>query len=275
MFKRLISALLAVVLVFGLGACQQQKSGPNTVIVGTIAGPETELMQVAKKVAKERYGLNVKIVTFSDYNTPNAALADGSLDANAFQDRPYLDAQKKEHGYKIVSVGNTFLYPMGLYSKKIKKLSQLKTGSKVAIPNDPSNEARGLILLQGAKLILLRKGANVNATPMDVVSNPKKLKIIALGAAELPRTLKSVALAAINTNYAVPAGLSLKDALFIEKTTSPYMNIIAARASDADSKKIKELVAAFQSEPVIKEAKKLFSDAAVPGFKPKHYTKKS
>lgn len=267
MLKKVLSLLVAGLMLVGFSACSQQKDGPNTVIVGTIAGPETSLMQVAKRVAKERYGLDLKIVTFSDYNTPNAALADGSLDANAFQHLPYLKSQDKEHGYHLISVGKTFLYPMGLYSKKIKELSQLKEGDKIAIPNDPSNEARALLLLQKAGLIKLREGVTITATPMDIVENPKHLKFIPLGAAELPRILDSVSIAAINTNYAVPAGLSpSKDALFEEAPDSPYTNIIAARKNDANLNKIKELVAAYQSQPVVDKAKKIFGDAAIPGF---------
>lgn len=274
MFKKIVSVIVMLFVMCGLTACQQ-KRGPNTVAVGTIAGPETQLMQVAQQVAKKRYGLNVKIITFTDYNTPNAALVDGSLDANAFQHIPYLKSQIKAHGYKIVSVGKTFLYPMAIYSKKIKKLSQLKRGAKVGIPNDPSNEARALLLLQSAKLLRLRKGADINATPLDIVKNPKKLQFIALDAAELPRALSSLGIAVINTNYAIPAGLSpSKDALFEESTDSPYTNIIAARPDDANSKKIKELVAAFQSQPVVNEAKKLFGDGAIAGFKVKPWSKK-
>ena len=264
--KILVVALLALSLL-GVVACSK-KEPANTVSVGSIAGPEIQLLQVAKKVALKRYGLHVKIVVFSDYNTPNVALSDGSIDANAFQHIPYLKSQIKEHGYKIVSVGKTFLYPMGLYSKKIDKLSQLKPGSKVAIPNDPSNEARALLLLQKAKLIRLRRGAGIKATPLDIARNPKHLKFITLDAAELPRALGDVVLAAINTNYAIPSGLSpSKDALLEEGAKSPYVNIIAARADERGEKKIKELVASYQSQPVVNEAKQLFGDGAIPGFK--------
>lgn len=269
MLKKIGSTILALAIVLGLSACQK-KEAPNTVVVGTIAGPETKLMEVAKSVAKNCYGLNVKIVTFSDYNTPNEALNNGSLDANAFQHIPYLRAQVRAHGYTIVSVGKTFLYPMGVYSDSIKKLSALKKGSKVGIPNDPSNEARALLLLQKAKLIRLRKGSDINATPMDVMDNPKQLQFIPLDAAELPRTLKSVAIALINTNYAIPAGLSpSKDALLEESTDSPYTNIIVARQNNANSKKVRELVSAFQTPEVVAEAKRLFGDGAIAGFKPK------
>ncbi len=263
MFKNMIVGLL-VVLSMSLPACSK-KEGPNTIKVGTISGPETQLMETAAKVALKRYGLHVKIIAFSDYNVPNQALSEGSIDANAFQHMPFLKAQIKARGYKIVPIGKTFLYPMGLYSKKIKRLSQLKPGSIVAIPNDPSNEARSLLLLQKAGLIRLRKGATINATPIDIASNPKHLKFVELGAPELPRALSDVALAAINTTYAIPSGLSpSKDALFTEGADSPYANIIAARVADKNSKKLRELVKASQSPQVVAEAKKLFGDGAVP-----------
>ena len=165
---------------------------------------------------------------------------------------------------------------MGIYSSSIKKLSPLKDGSKVAIPNDPSNEARALLLLQRAKLIRLRQGVDINATPIDIVDNPKQLKFVALDAAELPRALNSVAIAVINTNYAIPSGLSpSKDALFEESTDSPYTNIIAAREDNANTKKIKELVMAFQSPEIVEEAKHLFGDGAIAGFKPKSCPRKA
>lgn len=265
--KKVLCCLL-IAFSFLLSACSH-KEGKNEVSVGTIAGPETKLMEVAKEVALKKFGLHVKIVTFSDYTLPNQALADGEIDANAFQHYPFLLSQIKEHHYALSPVGNTFLYPMGLYSSSLSSLSLLKKGDKVAIPNDPSNEARALLLLQKAKLIVLKPNAGINATTQDIVSNPLKLDIVTLDAAQIPRSLLDVSLAAINTNYATPVGLSPSKALFLESTDSPYMNIIVARTKDKDEKKIKELVAAFQSKPVIVEAKKLFGDEAIPGFEVK------
>lgn len=226
-------------------------------------------MEVAQKVALKRYGLHVKIVAFSDYNTPNVALNDGSLDSNMFQDIPYLIPQIKQRGYHIVSVGKTFIYPMGIYSKKISKLSQLKDNAKVALANDPSNEARGLLLLQKAKLIKLKPGATFNATPVDVVKNTKHLQFVELDAAQLPRSLSDVSIATINTNYAVPAGLSpAKDALFEEGSDSPYANIVAARTDNENDSRVKQLVEALHSKPVLAAAKKLFGEGgAIPAWK--------
>ncbi|EKD45096.1 MAG: hypothetical protein ACD_70C00077G0001 [uncultured bacterium] len=264
MLKKL---LLALTLVLTLTACSHKEKA-NEIRVGTIAGPETELMTVAKTVALQQFGLHVKIITFTDYNMPNQALAEGEIDVNAFQHYPFLLEQMKTHHYAFAPIGDTFLYPMGLYSEKVKQLSDLQPGAKIAIPNDPSNEARALILLQKAGLITLKPHITINATTRDIESNPQKFQIVALDAAQLPRVLPDVGIAAINTNFAMPAGLSpSKDALFTEKTDSPYMNILVARAGEKNEKKIKELVEAYQSAAVALEAKKLFGDGAIAGFK--------
>lgn len=264
--KKALICGLTLLTALGLSACKPAKTG-NIIKVGTIDGPETQLMEAAKSVAQKKYGLDVEIVSFSDYNTPNAALNDGSIDANAFQTVPFLDAQEKQYGYKFVVAGNTFVYPMGIYSRKIKNIDQTPDHAKVAIPNDPSNEARALLLLEKANLIKLKPGAGVNATKLDIADNPKNLEITELEAPQLPRTLADVDLAVINTNFAVGAGLSpLKDAIFHEDKDSPYMNIIVVREKDKDDPRIKSLVDAFHSEEVKDEAKKLFGDGAIPGF---------
>lgn len=256
---------LAVLTALSLSACKPQKS--KTIKVGTIDGPETQLVEVASQVAQEKYGLSVQIVTFSDYNTPNTALNDGSIDANAFQTVPFLDDQVKSRGYQFAVVGKTFIYPVGIYSQKIKDITQVPNNAKVAIPNDPSNEARALLLLEKAQLIRLKPGAGVKATKLDIVANPKHLQIIELEAPQLPRSLSDVDLAVINTNYAVAAGLSpLKDAIFHEDANSPYANIVVVRAADAKDPRFQQLVDALHSDEVKQEAKKLFGDGAIPAF---------
>lgn len=258
--------VLMTLAVLVTGCSKHEDS--DTVSVGTIAGPETTLMSVAKKVALEKYGLHVKIVQFTDYNMPNQALSEGEIDVNAFQHVPYLQDQIKARGYDFVPVGNTFLYPMGLYSSKVASLKALQNNAKVAIPNDPSNEARALLLLQKAKLITLKSSNNYNADLQDITSNPKHLQFLELDAAEMPRTLSDVSIAAINSNYAIPAKLSPSKSLFLESTDSPYMNVFVARKKNADEKKITELVKAYQSQAVLDKAKAIFGDAAIAGFKP-------
>lgn len=262
--KTLLLTLLLLTL-FTLSGCAEKD--PNTIEVGTIAGPETELVEAARTIMKEKYGLNLKIVTFTDYNMPNLALDDGSLDANVFQTIPFLQNQIKNRNYQIVSIGKTFIYPMALYSKRYRKLTELPDNVKIAIPSDPSNEARALLLLQKAGLIKLKPGTGIEATPLDIDSNPKEFKFIQLDAAQLVRSLHDVALAAINTNYAKAGGLSpKKNGLFIESKDSPYANIIVVRSQDKNNKRLLNLVKALHSKPVLQKAKQLFGDGAVVAF---------
>ncbi|MGL5501788.1 MAG: MetQ/NlpA family lipoprotein, partial [Plesiomonas shigelloides] len=201
----LVSALAGSLL---LTACGQKEADSNKIKVGVISGAEEQVAEVAKKVAKQQYGLDVELVSFSDYITPNAALADGSLDVNAFQHKPYLDQQIADRGYKLAVVGNSFVYPIAGYSKKIKNVSELADGASVALPNDPTNLGRSLLLLQAQGLIKLKDGSGLNATLLDVVDNPKKLKLVELEAPQLPRSLDDVDLAIINTTYASQIGLT-------------------------------------------------------------------
>lgn len=263
MLKQIKNFLLALCLL--LTACSQQDK--NTLKVGTIAGPETELMETAKQVAKEKYGLTLKIIEFTDYVEPNAALNDKSIDANMFQHQPYLDQQIKDRHYQLVAIGKTFVYPMGIYSVKIKKIQQIPMGGMIAIPNDPSNEGRALLLLQKAGLLQLKPGAGLFAVPADVQSNPRKLVFKELDAAQLTRSLPDVEAAVINTNYAVPAGFSpTRDALFHEGPDSPYANIIVVRTDETNDPRMQQLVDAFQSDAVKKRAKKIFNDQAIPAW---------
>src|SRR5579859_1710801 len=173
--------------------------------IGTMSGPDAQIWSVVTKVAAQE-GLKIKVIEFNDYIQPNAALDAGDLDANGFQHQPFLDSQIKQRGYKIVNVGLTYTAPMGFYSKKIKSLKDLPVGAKVGIQNDPSNGNRALLLLQKYGVIKLKPGVGtngVNATPLDVAENPKKIRLIELDAAQLPRSLDDLDAASINTDYAV------------------------------------------------------------------------
>lgn len=255
--------LLALITVFATLVACGNKPAPNTLMVGTIAGPETELVKVAGAVAEERYGLTVKIVEFNDYNLPNEALQDGSLDANVYQHLPYLKAAMQARGYQLEVMGKTFIYPTGIYSKKYKSLSQLPKKALIALPNDPSNEARALLLLQKAGLITLKKDLK-NTTLQDIASNPKHLKFKELDAAQLPRILDDVDAAIINTTYAIPAGLTpSRDALFTEDKNSPYANLIVVRKNNDKKAQLIELVNALNSNEVKQKAHELFGDGAI------------
>jgi len=256
--SRILSCLLLFCALLG---CERSH---DELRVGTIAGPESELMETAKQVALRDYGLEVKVVEFSDYSMPNRALTEGDLDANVFQHLPYLKAAQTAFGYALAPIGKTFIFPMGIYSHQIKKLEDLPNGSVVAIPNDPSNEARALLLLQKAGLITLPSKNNYTATVRDIFENPKHLQIKELDAAQLPRSLDDAAIAVINTTYAIPAGLSPKrDALFIEDKSSPYANLIVVKRDMLLNERLKLLVKAIHSPEVEERAKILFGDGAI------------
>lgn len=251
-------------LVLTLVGCN--KPSPNTLIVGTISGPETELVEVAQKVALERYDITVKIVEFNDYNLPNEALQDGSLDANVYQHLPYLKAAMAAHGYDLEAIGKTFVYPTGIYSTKFKSLKKLPENALIALPNDPSNEARALLLLEKAGLITLKDAQN--ATIEDIASNPRKLRFKELDAAQLPRILRDVDAAVINTNFAIPAGLRpSKNALFTEGKDSPYANLIVIRRDSDKKEQLALFVKALNSREVKAKAHELFGDSAIVAWK--------
>lgn len=257
---RFISLLLCILAIT---ACS--KPSPNTLTIGTIAGPETELVEAASQVAQERYGLTIKIIEFNDYNLPNEALEDGSLDANVYQHLPYLNAASKAHGYHFEVIGKTFVYPTGIYSSKIKSLKQLADHATVAIPNDPSNEERALILLEKAGLLQLND--KKTATTADIAENPKHLTIKELDAAQLPRVLQDVDLAVINSTFAIPAGLNpSKDALFVEDKTSPYANLIVIRSDSTKKAQLLDFAKSMNSNEVKEKARDLFGPAAIPAW---------
>ncbi|WP_420106366.1 MetQ/NlpA family ABC transporter substrate-binding protein [Herbaspirillum huttiense] len=264
--KRIAAAAALTLVLAPHGASAQDK---NKIKVGISVGSAEAIFDVVKKVAA-RDGLEIQTVVFSDYLQPNAALASGDLDANAFQHRPYLESQIAARGYKIVPVGLTITAPLGIYSRKFKSVDQLPNGAQVGIQNDPSNGNRALLLLQKAGLIKLKPGVGengVNATPLDIIDNPRKLKLIELDAAQLPRSLDDLAAASINNDYAYKAGLSLqKDTIAVEDPRGRYANIIATRAQDKDKRWARKLVQAYQSEEVRKFIETEFKGSLVPAF---------
>ncbi|WP_323839710.1 MetQ/NlpA family lipoprotein [Photorhabdus africana] len=261
-----ISALLGSLILSG---CGQEKQDPNHIKVGVIVGAEQEVAEIAKKVAKDKYGLDVELVTFNDFVLPNEALSKGDIDLNAYQHKPYMDQQIKDRGYKMVIVGNSFVYPIAGYSKKIKSLDELQDGSQIALPNDPTNLGRSLLLLQKQGLIKLKDGIGLLPTVLDVVENPKNLKLIELEAPQLPRSLddQKIALAIINTTYASQIGLTpAKDGLFVEDKDSPYVNLLVSREDNKDAENVKKFVKAYQSDEVDEAANKIFNGGAVKGW---------
>ncbi|QCP50549.1 MetQ/NlpA family ABC transporter substrate-binding protein [Trinickia violacea] len=243
--------ILKLAAVFGAASIFSAAAhADDTIKVGVTGGPHAQVMEVVKQVAAKN-GLNIKIIEFADYVQPNAALASGDLDANSYQHDPYLQAQVKDRGYKIIRVADTVTFPMGIYSKKIKSLADLKTDARIAVPNDPTNGGRALLLLQKQGILKLRANVGLKATPLDIVDNPKKLKIVELDAAQIPRSLDDVDAAAINTNYAMEAGLKPKqEAIAIEDPNGPYVNILAIREADKNKPWVAKLIAAYRSPEV-------------------------
>ncbi|NHF74613.1 MetQ/NlpA family ABC transporter substrate-binding protein [Paracoccus xiamenensis] len=220
--------------------------------VGVSPGEHAEIMEEVAKVAAPK-GLNIEVIEFSDYVVPNQALNDGDLNANSFQHRPYLENQIKDRGFELVEVGTTITTPMGIYSDKIKDLAELPEGGKVAIPNDPTNGGRALLVLQDLGVIKLAEGTGLVPSPLDVTENPKDLSFLELDAAQLPRALADADIAIINTNYALASGLNPKtDAIASEGADSPYVNIIVVRKGDEGAAWVAPLVEAYHSPEVKK-----------------------
>lgn len=222
----------------------------QTIKVGATPEPHAELLNLIKDdLAKD--GITLKVIEFTDYVTPNDAVESGDIDANYFQHLPYLNSFNEEKKYHLVNAGGIHVEPFALYSHKVKSVKEIGKKATIAIPNDPTNEGRALLLLESAGLIKLDPKAGITATPLDIKANPLKLKFREIEAASLPRTLDDVDAAVINGNYAIPAGLSAtKDGLFVEGSSSPYVNVIAVKAGNENKAEIKALVKALQSQKV-------------------------
>ncbi|AWB45877.1 methionine ABC transporter substrate-binding protein [Paenibacillus sp. CAA11] len=282
--KKWSIALLTLALVTVLAACGNNSknsssadktasegnktattSEPVKLVVGATQ-PHAEILEHIVPALKEQ-GVDLEIKQFTDYNLPNKQLIEKELDANYFQHQPYLDEQNKQLGSNLVGVVGVHVEPFGAYSRKIKSVDELKDGAVVAIPNDPSNEARALLLLQKQGFIKLKDGAGISATIKDITENKKNLQFKEQDAAMLPRLLDEVDLALINTNFALEAGLvPTKDALFIEDKDSPYTNLLVARQDNKDSDAIQKLAKALTSDDVRKFIEDKYQGAIVPVF---------
>ncbi len=261
MKKQLILAgLILTGAALTFSGCGNSKNNQSTapaektsIIVGATAGPHAEVVEAAAKEA-EKKGLKVEIKEFSDYITPDQALADGSIDIAVYQHKPFLDNFNKQHGTDLIPVGDAILMRMGIYSNKYKDVKDIPSGGTVSIPNDPTNEGRGLQLLEQAGLIKLKEGVGMKATPADVVKNPKNLKFKELEAAQLPRSLDDVDASAITMNFVMSAGLSPKEqGIFLESRDNPLaVMIIAVRNKDKDQPAYKKFIEAYQSDTVKK-----------------------
>lgn len=275
LFAIIASLAFALVALAGCGGSQQASSGSaaatssgvKTLKIGATPVPHAEILEQIKPEL-EKEGIKLEIVEFSDYVQPNLALNDKELDANFFQHEPYLLNFVGEHKeVKLKNAGGIHVEPMGVYSKKIKDLKELADGASIAIPNDPTNGGRSLLLLEKAGLLKLKAGIGEKATVQDIAENPKHLKFQEVEAAQVPRTLEDVDAAVINTNYAMQIDLvPTKDALFMEDKTSPYVNIIAVREGDESRPEIQALLKALKSEKVKKFIDDKYKGAIVAAF---------
>lgn len=257
--KKLLLSVAALALSFSSNAAE-------TLTIGATPVPHVEILEVVKPDLKAQ-GIDLKIVEFNDYVQPNTSVSDKLLDLNFFQHRPYLDSFIKDHGSDLVEVGGIHIEPIGFYSHKLKDLKDLKKGATIAIPNDPTNGGRALLLLQTAGLITLEDPKAISATPLDIKENKLNLNIKELEAPQLPRSLDDVDAAIINTNYAIDAGLNpLKDALFIENADSPYVNVVVGNSQSVKKDSVKALLKALQSDKVKKFINDKYNGAVVAAF---------
>ena len=291
MKKKIFALSLALILALSLAACGGKDSGGSapadtqtpadsapedsapagsaeTVKLSVAASPtpHAEILKQCVDILKEQ-GIELVVNEYSDYVVPNTAVEDGDEDANYFQHVPYLDNFNAERGTHLVSVAGVHIEPMGLYAGKSASLDAIPDGGKVAVPNDPTNEGRALLLLEAQGLIKLKDSSNLEATPNDIAENPKNLEFVELEAANVPANLDEVDIAAINSNYALGAGLNpAEDALAIEASDSPYVNILVVKEGNENNEAVQALVKALQSDTVKDYINSTFGGAVVPAF---------
>ncbi|XOQ52983.1 MAG: Lipoprotein [Succiniclasticum sp.] len=268
--KALVSALALSLLAVGIAGCgsgdkKAADNGGKVIKIGATAGPHAQVAEAVAKEAKKQ-GLNVKVVEFSDYVTPDKALAEGELDLASYQHKPFMENFNKNNNAHLVAIGPTILMRMGIYSDKIKDLKAIPDGATVAIPNDPTNGGRGLMLLQKAGVLKLKDGVGFKATVKDVVDNPHKLVFKELEAAQLPRSLKDVDLAVITMNYVMSGGLDVeKQGLFWEDKNEPLaVMILAVDGKNKDNADYQKIAKLFHSDAVKKYIADTFKGTIVP-----------
>lgn len=234
---------------------------PKEVVIGTSAGPYADQIKLGIKPILEKQGYKVKLVEFNDYVQPNFALAEGSLDANVFQHIIYLKKFASEHKLALSELVTIPTAPIAIYSRKHKTLNDVKEGTTVALPNDPANQARALVLLDQLGWIKLRAGTDpIRASEKDIAANSKKIKLVPLEAAQLPRSLQDTDYSFVNGNYALASGLKLREALVTEKISPNYINLVAVRTADKDKQFAKDLSAAYRSREFLAVTNKHFAD---------------
>lgn len=259
--RNLVLAALTVAL--GLAAIPSQAKDPKEIVIGTSSGPYADQIKLGIKPILEKQGYKIKLVEFNDYIQPNFALAEGSLDANVFQHIVYLNEFASKNKLALTDLVKIPTAPIAIYSKKHKSLAEVKEGSSVAMPNDPTNQARALVMLDQLGWIKLRDKIDpLKASERDIAANTKKVKLVALEAAQLPRSLQDVDYSFINGNYALASGIKLTEALITEKISPNYVNLVAIRTADKDKQFAKDIAAAYRSREFLEVTKKHFADYA-------------
>ncbi len=272
--KKIIAlALIAIVAVGVLAGCgnssnsSSEGDGTVTIKVGASITPHSEILEQAKPILAEQ-GINLEIIQIEDVVTPNTGLAEGSLDANFFQHQPYLDDFNSENGTDLVSVGAVHYEPFGIYAGKVKSLAELPDGATIAVPNNTTNEARALLLLQQEGLLTLKDGVDIKATINDIASNPKNLQFKEIAPEQLVKALPDVDVAVINGNYAIEGGLKVKDALAVESdqgvAAKTYENILVVQKKDENNEAIKKLIEVLQSDEIRTYIENTYGGAVVP-----------
>ncbi|MGY3778581.1 MetQ/NlpA family ABC transporter substrate-binding protein [Isobaculum melis] len=269
MKKWTVGLVLATILVLFVG-CGNSKKDDNTnkVKIGLV-GQNNEVWDYVKEELKKD-GIDLELVVFDDYNQPNAALAEGELDLNSFQHQSFLDSYNQDHGTKLVAIGKTYIAPLGIYSEKVKDISEIKEGAKIAIPNDTTNGGRAILLLQTAGLIKVDKDAGLMPTVNDITENKLNLKIEELDAAQTARALPDVTASIVNGNMAVDAGLNpLREAIYLEpidETSDPYINMIVANEKDKDKEIFQKIIKAYQTKEAAKIIEETTNGSAMPAW---------
>lgn len=261
-----ITALTVAVGLTGCGAKEEAKGkDDNKIVLGVSPTPHEEIIKHLEPQFKEA-GLTVEVKAFDDYILPNEALNDGDLDANYFQHKPYLEQFCADHNMELVSLGGVHVEPMGLYSKKVKSIDDIADGAEILIPNDPTNGARALLLLEKNGLIKMKDPKNLAATEKDIVENKKNLKFTAVDAATIPKAYEEVDAGVINSNFALGAGIDPKTALVQEDKDSPWTNIVAVKKENKDLPKFKKLMEVLHSDEAKAFIEKQYKGEVLPAF---------
>lgn len=274
--KKITLVLCIIFTTILLGACGGESSNEkadtdaaldeNKIHVGVTAGPHEQILEKVKEIAAED-GLEIELTVFSDYVLPNSSLDEGDLDANSYQHKPFVDQFNEDHATDLVPVGKTILNPMGVYSESFDDFEDLPDGASFGLPNDPTNGSRALFILQEAGYVTLKEGKEETATIYDIEDNPKNLEFVELDAAQIPKQLNEVDAAAINTNFAIGAGLSPKeDAIILESTDSPYVNFIVVRAENQEDAAVEKLLNSYQSDEVKQFIEEEFEGSIIPSW---------